>query len=486
MSSSIGPASGGAPAGEEHLSLRPGVGMASNSRTLLLFRQDLARRSQAFGAPSPAKRSVLDALAHGYPTAAQLLGEHAHETGTATFLDALRAGGWLTVVVRDRDHDLYTVQPQHPRPAHLECAGHLEQPALGLSRFAVLHGEESGLVVESPLANARIKVHDPRVLAVIGRLALPTATSGTSAGQLSTELENRILRDLVQAGLAVHPSAEEAPDLRQWRPHELWFHARSRMGNGGHAGAGFGRTWWAKELFEPTPPRREPFPGTPIDLSWPDPVDLRESDRSLSTVLEHRHTRRAYDDDSPVTLAQLGEFLHRSAGVRHSVNGDGTVYESRPYPSGGAAYELELYPVVRLVAGLEPGMYHYDPHDHSLRLVRGGDSTVARLLRFATAAANMPAPPQVLIVIAARFGRLMRVYEELPYSLVLKHVGVLYQNMYLVATSMGLAPCGLGAGDVVAFAEATGLDYVAESSVGEFLLGSRRTEGDSRGSAVAS
>jgi hypothetical protein len=45
--------------------------------------------------------------------------------------------------------------------------------------------------------------------------------------------------------------------------------------------------------------------------------------------------------------------------------------------------------------------------------------------------------------------------------------------MYLAATAMGLAPCALGAGDSDLFARATGIDYYAETSVGEFLLGSR-------------
>jgi hypothetical protein len=50
---------------------------------------------------------------------------------------------------------------------------------------------------------------------------------------------------------------------------------------------------------------------------------------------------------------------------------------------------------------------------------------------------------------------------------------VLYQTMYLVATAMGLAPCGLGNGDADMSARVLGLDYLRESSVGDFLLGSR-------------
>jgi SagB-type dehydrogenase family enzyme len=132
--------------------------------------------------------------------------------------------------------------------------------------------------------------------------------------------------------------------------------------------------------------------------------------------------------------------------------------------------------VVHHVPGLQPGKYHYDPYEHRLRLVREPGPAVTRLLETARISARMPTPPQTLIVVAARFGRLMRTYEELAYSLILKHVGVLYQTMYLVATAMGVAACGLGGGDARAFNEATGLDYPAESNVGEFLLGGRASQ----------
>jgi hypothetical protein len=48
--------------------------------------------------------------------------------------------------------------------------------------------------------------------------------------------------------------------------------------------------------------------------------------------------------------------------------------------------------------------------------------------------------------------------------------------MYLTATAMGLAPCAIGGGDADLFARAAGTDYCAETSVGEFLLGSPRLE----------
>ena len=84
----------------------------------------------------------------------------------------------------------------------------------------------------------------------------------------------------------------------------------------------------------------------------------------------------------------------------------------------------------------------------------------------------MATSPQVLVVVAARFGRVMYRYESIAYATILKNVGALYQTMYCVATAMGLASCAVGGGSADAFCVAAGLDYLDESSVGEFTLGS--------------
>ena len=60
----------------------------------------------------------------------------------------------------------------------------------------------------------------------------------------------------------------------------------------------------------------------------------------------------------------------------------------------------------------------------------------------------------------------------MAYALILKHVGVLYQTLYLAATAMGVGPCGVGGGKARLLSRAIGVDYYAESAVGEFMLGS--------------
>jgi len=109
-----------------------------------------------------------------------------------------------------------------------------------------------------------------------------------------------------------------------------------------------------------------------------------------------------------------------------------------------------------------------------LSLLSGRNGLSDSLLEQA-ALATTGAPPrlQVLLIVTARFQRLSWKYESIAYATVLKDVGVLYQTMYLVATAMGLAPCAVGGGNADLAARILGLDYLAESSVGEFLLGSR-------------
>ncbi len=200
-----------------------------------------------------------------------------------------------------------------------------------------------------------------------------------------------------------------------------------------------------------------------------------KSDPTLTETLERRRSVREHDPASPITVAQLGELLYRSMRRRDGFTApDGQELVDRPYPSGGSIHELEVYPLVVSCQGIEPGLWHYDTAGHALERVAEPGPATQVLVQRARASALLEADPQVLLVVTARFGRVMWKYETIAYSLVLKHVGVLYQTLYLVGTAMNLAVCGLGGGDAGDFAAASGLDYLTEGSVGELVLGSKR------------
>jgi len=387
---------------------------------------------------------------------------------TTRFLDRLRNGGWLKVGVSHEDSMQYALEPLRPPPPRRE-----PQDDLVLSRFAMIHRDGDEMLLESPLAWCDVRLFDP---VAVGLMA-SVATQKGSPLDGADEVRRSLLSDLWWSGILVERDGSETSVLssRQWSPHELWFHEHSRGGHRAYANHGFGGTRWADGTFDPLPARHEtPFAGPRIALAQADLYALSTTDPTLTTVIEERSSIREHDDGSPLTLEELGQFLYRSARTRGAATHEGVEYKNRPYPSGGSAYELEIYPVVRHVAGLEPGMYHYDAEDHELVLVTSDGPETRRVLRRARMSSRQATVPQVVLVISARFGRLMWNYEAMAYALVLKHVGVLYQTMYLVATAMGLAACGLGSGDNVHFGAATGIDAMVEDNVGEFMLGRPR------------
>ncbi|BAN91882.1 MULTISPECIES: SagB family peptide dehydrogenase [Mycobacterium] len=373
----------------------------------------------------------------------------------------LVAGGWLSVTVRDGGNDLYCIQPfgQPSSPS-----GAPASPVL--SKFAVLHRDSGGLVLEHPLSWCDVRINDPRLLAVLGG-------SMTVAG-LPPAVASRFVDDLCWAGMLLGGGAEDDFDALSWSAPDLWFHRRSTLGERIVTWEHFGPTKWAKDRFPQPSAHRPDYPGTPITLAVPDLAAIRAKDPPLTAVLEDRVSTRAFDDARPLSIDQLAELLYRTARTRQ-IQPVGPTEEllSRPYPSGGGVYELEVYPVVRHVSGLEAGMYHYDSFEHLLRPVAAADSkTVARLIKPAAATLAGGAEPQVLLVIAARCGRVMWTYEQIGYALILKDVGVLMQTIYLAATAMGLGVCAQGFGDTAAFVAATGVDERQESSVGSIVIGS--------------
>ncbi len=346
-----------------------------------------------------------------------------------------------------------------------------------LSRFAVVQAVDGALLVRHPGSHLAVEL-GPGAVALLGQLSDFSHWTRIAAGlpALPDPAVRGVLDHLARAGALDQAPAGSPPVERdaalQWNPFDWWLHSRTRNPR---SVAGWGATYWGRGRFEKLDPEPEPYRGRTVDLPVPDLAARARTGSSLVSAMERRRSLRVHDDDHPIDLAQLGEFLYRAARTRALVpTADGVdVLLDRPYPCGGAVHELETYVLVRHCAEVAAGLYHYQGRQH--RLVRVADLAGAGqdLLIAAATAALMESPPQVVLIVAARFGRLMWKYETISYALVLKHVGVLLNNFYLVATDMGLAPTAVGSGDAASFAAATGRDRMAEGSVGEFILGSR-------------
>ena len=322
-----------------------------------------------------------------------------------------------------------------------------------LDSFALLRRVDDAWLLESPLAGARFALAD--------------------LADLEAPLVRRAL-----AGCGLLQAEQDEPRataLRQWEFHDMLFHARSRYG--WHRDP-FGAQFPYIGEIDPLPAARPPWPGERIALARA-PEDDREG---FVSVLDRRRSERVYDQEHPITLTQFGWLLDRAARIRaratvpvQNVLGRRTDFEltRRIYPNGGSSYELELYPVVERCDGLESGLYHYDAARHELVRLRERTPEVERMLASARMIAADVARPQIVLAVAARFARVQWKYRSICYATILRNTGALYQTLYLVATQLGLSPCGLGAGDAALFARLTGLDPAVEGSVGDFLLGGR-------------
>ena len=381
----------------------------------------------------------------------------------------------------DQGEDQVVIEPQvpdyWPQAPQLGAAD-----VLVLSRFAYLRRRGNDMVLESPRSGALFRICDPKVAAALATLSAPQALKRfrrqdgfPGVELLALLVECRILLTLDATSDSGLRPDEGDDSLVLWDFHDLLFHARSTEGR--HANPMGGVYPYAGVM--PSPPAvRSRWPGTPIDLgkvlvAAPEPLS------PAATLLRERHSIRSFDDQRPITLAELARFLDGAARVQSTWEspldlGDGgpvVEYAVRPYPSGGGSYGLELYLAVNRCEGLARGFYHYDAGGHALMPIGVRANELDALLAGAEFAMDAPAAPQILIIIAARFGRTAWKYSSLAYALILKDAGVLTQTLYLMATDMGLGGCAIGTANIDLFAKMTGIEFHVEGPVGQFALG---------------
>lgn len=375
-------------------------------------------------------------------------------------LDRLVQAGALHIAVRAGDRALAVLEPMSPA-FRLGPVGPPLDRRLRLSRFACLRRDGDALVLDSPRVHARLVVGDPAAAAAIAAIAAPATLREIGPERAA------LIALLARAGFAVEVdgdrrSAEERVPLAGWEFHDLWFHARSQRGR--HRGD-IGATYRLAGIAPP--PVVAPLRGPLIDLPRADLAAAARADPPLAAVMEARRSTREAGA-RPIALAQLGELLDRCAAVRAVVPGERDEISRRPYPSAGARYPLEIYVVARTCDSLAPGLHHYDPLGHRLETLRSMNADIEALLAGATVG---PAPPQVVLVVAARFLRVSWKYASIAYALVLQEAGIMTQSVYLAATAMRLAACAAGGTDSERFARAAGVDPDVEGSIAAIALG---------------
>lgn len=173
----------------------------------------------------------------------------------------------------------------------------------------------------------------------------------------------------------------------------------------------------------------------------PLPTELPASTRSFDEVLAGRRSARGFAP-GPVALAPVAKALLVAYGLTRLNDDNDFPRPFRGVPSGGALYPLEVYLHAAAVAGLAPGLYHLDPEDRSLDVLRLGDQSdelAACMVQqdlFRQAAATL--------FVSAVFVRSVFKYGDRGYRFVLLEAGHLAQNILLTCAEAGLAAVTIG------------------------------------------
>jgi SagB-type dehydrogenase family enzyme len=188
-------------------------------------------------------------------------------------------------------------------------------------------------------------------------------------------------------------------------------------------------------------------PSAPLPMSLGDALRRRRSARTFAQTALSR----------PVVAA----LLRAGYGVTGALDAGGAMHPIRAAPSGGALYPLELSLVARRVDALEPGLYHFDPLDDSLEVLRPGRVPIGAATPFAEVATGAAA----VIVVTAVFWRTRFKYGLRGYRFALLEAGHVAQNILLAAAALELAAIPLGGFYDRRVDELLGLNGVDESAL---------------------
>ena len=175
---------------------------------------------------------------------------------------------------------------------------------------------------------------------------------------------------------------------------------------------------------------RQPLPGRDFEVSL-----------SLGETLRRRCSTRSFRPD-PLPLETLGRLLFCTYGVRGTKKIEGEWCYDRTIPSAGGLYPLELYVTCQNVVGLQDGIYHYDARAHLLELRRTG--VFQRQIAGMMIGQEMVRDVNIVVLLAANFGRTMWKYGQRGYRYIFLDAGHAAQNLYLVATALDLGVVSIG------------------------------------------
>ena len=173
------------------------------------------------------------------------------------------------------------------------------------------------------------------------------------------------------------------------------------------------------------------------------PAPRTSGEVALETALLKRRSRRHFQKTS-LTLAQVSQLLWAAYGYKYPDQEQESGRGIRTCPSAGALYPLDVYLICGNVEGIEPGLYHYLPAEHTLRRINNKDLRKNLCEACWQQEMILYAPATMLYTtvfdhVSARYG------ERGIIRYVHMDIGHSAQNVYLQAEVMGLGTCAVGA-----------------------------------------
>ncbi|MBP6875431.1 MAG: SagB/ThcOx family dehydrogenase [Candidatus Eisenbacteria bacterium] len=144
----------------------------------------------------------------------------------------------------------------------------------------------------------------------------------------------------------------------------------------------------------------------------------------------------ASPDTAAITREEISFLLDCANGITKTIAYGERTFDLRTAPSAGALYPVNVYLVVWRGAGLEPGVYYYQPKQSALVRVREDDSAIWMLFE----ASGSPAAwgeAQAVVVLTTTFARTGFKYAERAYRYVCMDAGHLACNLALAAATIG-------------------------------------------------
>lgn len=301
-----------------------------------------------------------------------------------------------------------------------------------VSRLLIFTCRNGQLVCDDPVGHRQFALR-PAVWDL-----LPHYSAWTRPRETDTHLVKQLLEAglLIEEGSPEHRREEELGPWHTWGTAATYFHLASRTHDSERFVTAAEDTARLREKgeHEPQPEPFKRYDTEPVPLPAPDPLPME-----LTQALRRRRTTRRFAAEQPVSPRQLSTMLHWAGGVQHRVDLPGFgVSLLKASPSGGSRHPIEIYPVIRSVENMRPGLYHYAPDAHGLERLREEPLSDEEVLHWCGDQSFVARAPVLFLYTAVLERSAWKYPMGRTYRAIFAELGHVSQTTYLAGTALEL------------------------------------------------